>query len=623
MVDIFQQKQNLIAAQQQSQPPKSSPAPAPAKPSPPGLRPTPSPLYPSTPSFGSFPTAPSTSSPAPSSSGGGSSTIVKPETPIPSSALISGKDNQLLGINLGDRTLPVQRMTTSQLGSLQRAGLINVNWPNEIAALDALNLQTRAKLIRQQAMEAMANAPKVDVSTPFARFLLKVDKSMGFSNVPPTYAELVQQYKNSPLGYVFSVPKLISSGVSGVLQKTGLSAGESKAVGETTGTTSLFAIFSPLFSSMMAKKGTKTVTVEKKETAVKAVSKEAAKNKILSNAITNPQANRDIVKDILEKAREANSPALVKQYQRLFEEAIGKEAAQNLFKDVAEQEMIYVRPIQKQQFQIFKPTTALKPTTEFLPETLRQAPTEYRLSILYPSIVQIGGIKQSQYQNQGLAFNTISILKTFPMQTIGQTFKITDVSATKSLNASATASALIQPSIQVQPQIQIPKQIIKSIQPQIEIPKIEFPLTNLFPKLAGSIKLISKEEKRRIKFKTLFQTMLKRKGRYNPIGFPSARGKAIKAGETAALATLARSFKIIPTRKQTTELTLVPENYAPSSKLFRGYKIRKGKIIPLKDEWIQKVGIVTKSEVSEIIGARKRKAIAKGRGLFSRFKLFK
>ena len=51
------------------------------------------------------------------------------------------------------------------------------------------------------------------------------------------------------------------------------------------------------------------------------------------------------------------------------------------------------------------------------------------------------------------------------------------------------------------------------------------------------------------------------------------------------------------------------KEYKPSSKVFRAYKIQKGKKIPLKDEFIQraKYSLGTRGEVSEIQMAKKSK----------------
>lgn len=309
--------------------------------------------------------------------------------------------------------------------------------PAETLAYYASNPAQAAKIAIDR-KQAQQQSSAIEQPAKKLTFTDKLIKSLGFGG-GTTFSQLTQQYKGSPLGFVYKAPEAISSGVSSLLQKTGLSAGESKAVGESAGSTALFAFFSPLFTSAMAKKGTKTVSVEEKkaEEAVKKVSKEAAKNLIRENAIRNPDANRDIIKTILEKARETNNPEAVKNYQNVFAEVLGKQKASELFKDVSQQEGIYVRAVQPQQLQVLKPVAkpeAAKPIVEFAAETMRRQPTEYPLGVLFPSIVQAGGKAESMFAGKG-------------------TYELSSGQLPKSI------ISLKQPSVEMQ----IPKQIQPSI----------------------------------------------------------------------------------------------------------------------------------------------------------------
>ena len=78
-------------------------------------------------------------------------------------------------------------------------------------------------------------------------------------------------------------------------------------------------------------------------------------------------------------------------------------------------------------------------------------------------------------------------------------------------------------------------------------------------------------------------------------------------GRGAARRTLAASFKVVPTSLR------VPKGRGVfpsiSKDMFRGYKILKGKKIPLKDTYIQKLGkrLSAGTEVFEIMEAKKKK----------------
>lgn len=121
-----------------------------------------------------------------------------------------------------------------------------------------------------------------------------------------------------------------------------------------------------------------------------------------------------------------------------------------------------------------------------------------------------------------------------------------------------------------------------------------------FPK--GTTQNILKRSKK--SYSKAYRLMIKRFGKYKPIG-EYKRGEALRRGEKITRETLAASFKLEPTKK------LIKGKTKPYkvSDIFRPYKIRKGKKIPLLDEFIQKRGtrLGTRTEVGAIQRARKSK----------------
>lgn len=80
---------------------------------------------------------------------------------------------------------------------------------------------------------------------------------------------------------------------------------------------------------------------------------------------------------------------------------------------------------------------------------------------------------------------------------------------------------------------------------------------------------------------------------------------ALRKGEEVALKTLRATFGIEPAKQLIKKKDL--SGYTPSKKIFREYRIKAGKKIPLKDTFIQRRGkrLVTKSEVKELQSYRK------------------
>ena len=116
------------------------------------------------------------------------------------------------------------------------------------------------------------------------------------------------------------------------------------------------------------------------------------------------------------------------------------------------------------------------------------------------------------------------------------------------------------------------------------------------------------EKKQQDKFKKVkaYQLLIKKAGKFQLFGKPQEKGKAIKLGAKITKATLASTFKIKPTKV----LIIGKETkFIPSEKLYRTYKVVRGKQIPLENTWIEKrtKRLTTKEEKGLLQSKRKVK----------------
>lgn len=158
------------------------------------------------------------------------------------------------------------------------------------------------------------------------------------------------------------------------------------------------------------------------------------------------------------------------------------------------------------------------------------------------------------------------------------------------------------------PSIAPPPSKIPSISPPPKTPSLTYP--PLVPTKAPPILKIPKfPHKRTKKPKAVpgYRPYVIKKGEKVYLGEILPRGEAIFKGEEEAKKTLRATFGIEPTKTKVPAGQL--EDYTPSRKLFRGFRIQKGKKIPLKDTFIQKRGkrLTFPGEIREIQIARRLK----------------
>ena len=160
-------------------------------------------------------------------------------------------------------------------------------------------------------------------------------------------------------------------------------------------------------------------------------------------------------------------------------------------------------------------------------------------------------------------------------------------------------------TLQAEKQIQRSRQREREIQREIQRERIiERPPKTPKPIPGGSLpssKSLSKISRAQSK---AYRLLVKRFGKYKPMG-EFTRGRALMKGERIAKTTLAASFKLEPTSKLLNKKDI---DFAVGRE-FRSYKIKKGKKVPLMDEFIQRRGtrLGTRSEVQELMRFKKRK----------------
>lgn len=103
-----------------------------------------------------------------------------------------------------------------------------------------------------------------------------------------------------------------------------------------------------------------------------------------------------------------------------------------------------------------------------------------------------------------------------------------------------------------------------------------------------------------------YRAFVIKKGKKKYIGLAAPKGKALRKGEEEALKTLRATFGVEPTSMMVSGKDV---SFTPKSSLFRGFRIRQGKKIPLRDTFIQRKGkrLATFGERRELSTARRRK----------------
>lgn len=143
--------------------------------------------------------------------------------------------------------------------------------------------------------------------------------------------------------------------------------------------------------------------------------------------------------------------------------------------------------------------------------------------------------------------------------------------------------------------------------PPLRPPRIEIPtIPNYFTEPKGGLKIGFERRKKLRRAFPAYSVFLKRRGVFKPVGTGLSRSEAYRLGQFETLRSLARTFKV----KQTGQSFIDREvsqfaNLEPQ--LFRPYRIRKGRQIPLFQTYIQKNPIQTLSEKRLLAMARRKR----------------
>lgn len=105
---------------------------------------------------------------------------------------------------------------------------------------------------------------------------------------------------------------------------------------------------------------------------------------------------------------------------------------------------------------------------------------------------------------------------------------------------------------------------------------------------------------------TGYNTLVKRKGKFRKVGKPKPYSLAVKRGVDVTGKSLAATFKV---KRSTKKVSPVNLSFTPNPRVYRNYKVVRGRRVALKDTWIEKRGfrLDTRSEVISLQKSRKRK----------------
>lgn len=170
-----------------------------------------------------------------------------------------------------------------------------------------------------------------------------------------------------------------------------------------------------------------------------------------------------------------------------------------------------------------------------------------------------------------------------------------------------TITKQVQRQTQRQTQRLIQKEITRlNVRPTTLVPFTTFTPSKTPPKIPPLIRL--KGSSGMGSFVTGYKSFITKKGKKIYLKGIFPKGLALRRGEVSALSSLRATFGVKPTRKKVQGMNF---NFTPSSNLFRSYRIKKGKRIPLKDTYIQRLGkrLSFAGEKAEIQQARRMKGI--------------
>lgn len=175
---------------------------------------------------------------------------------------------------------------------------------------------------------------------------------------------------------------------------------------------------------------------------------------------------------------------------------------------------------------------------------------------------------------------TLSIIKSPKITPIRNTFYDKEIKRLITPTINTPSMPIITPRMTIE--IKTPRKPTPPVVPNIFTPIYNHPRKSIFP---FTTPRISNRRKEKSSFAQAFRTFFKKGKKKVYLPGLRTRGRALEYGQRFTLSNLRATFGIEKARGTAYGLDI---NYTPSSKIFRSYKIQKGKKIPLMNMFIQK-----------------------------------
>jgi hypothetical protein len=172
---------------------------------------------------------------------------------------------------------------------------------------------------------------------------------------------------------------------------------------------------------------------------------------------------------------------------------------------------------------------------------------------------------------------------------------------------------VVERTLQKEQTKQIERLIERQVERIINVPDVPITTEITYPKALPPFIPKKKKVEKRIRRVPIYAVRARKRGRFVPVATGLTRGGALKYGQEFALRDIARTFKIIKTGEQEIG-ALGEEAFMPSPRLFRTYKVRRGRQIPLTDTFIQRssANLQSASEREQLRQARLLKKAMRG-----------
>lgn len=372
----------------------------------------------------------------------------------------------------------------------------------------------------------------------------------------------------------------------------------------------LSVVFSPFIETGAAARAAQKQVAKQvqktKKTKISSKDLEKIINKLREDFI---RGNKESTRDVFRRAIRTGNKKAIKETRKIVEESIGKSNADEIFKDIAEQEGFGLAKVKVPKVRVPKPEepAPVVRTDRFIPKE-KPAPPVQRGFIQAEQIKPV--IKPQPVQFEGRIPPIETPVSRFPtMEFVGQVPRMPGaglVLGLPTLQAEAIAQpqiqfpketelerfiqrekaaqiqpealALAQPQLQIpalaQPQLQIPRQAQPQPQPQLEAPILAVPTVSVLGQPQPTRQVPRRPTpsrrptpRRRFRFPApkvtedptpqplkraagklvqAFEVQVKRGGVFRPVGEPLPFGKALKLGATRTEETLAATFRLVP-----------------------------------------------------------------------------